>query len=187
VPPSGFGLAPQLIATPADGGEVVVIDDGTVRIVAFGVDHSPVEPAFGYRIEAAGRRIVISGDTKACDCVASAAQGADLLVHETLAPAMTRVMGASAAAHDQPRLAQIFTDIEDYHTSPADAGRAAAQAGVRALALTHIVPPLRSRLFDAHFLREARSTFGGDVFLARDGLLISIAPDGAITHTNLLR
>jgi ribonuclease Z len=35
-----------------------------VKITAFEVDHTPVHPAFGYRIDYAGRSVVLSGDTR---------------------------------------------------------------------------------------------------------------------------
>jgi ribonuclease BN (tRNA processing enzyme) len=35
-----------------------------VKITASEVDHTPVKPAFGYRIDHAGRSVVLSGDTR---------------------------------------------------------------------------------------------------------------------------
>jgi ribonuclease Z len=35
-----------------------------LKITAFEVDHTPVHPAFGYRIDYAGRSVVLSGDTR---------------------------------------------------------------------------------------------------------------------------
>src|SRR5215831_14281706 len=46
-----------------DISEGVVYDKGGVKITAFEVDHTPVKPAFGYRIDYAGRSVVLSGDT----------------------------------------------------------------------------------------------------------------------------
>ena len=53
---------PVLQAT--DITEGVVSDQGGVRITAFEVDHAPVRPAFGYRIDYAGRSVVLSGDNR---------------------------------------------------------------------------------------------------------------------------
>jgi ribonuclease Z len=36
----------------------------SLRITAFAVDHGPVVPAYGYRIDFAGRSVVFSGDTR---------------------------------------------------------------------------------------------------------------------------
>src|SRR5262245_3260773 len=43
--------------------EGVVLEKGGVKITAFEVDHTPIKPAFGYRIDHAGRSVKLSGDT----------------------------------------------------------------------------------------------------------------------------
>ena len=48
-------------------------------VFAFLVEHEPVKPAFGYRIEYKGRVVVISGDTRKTENVARHAKGADML------------------------------------------------------------------------------------------------------------
>jgi hypothetical protein len=35
-----------------------------VKITALEVDHTPVKPAFGFRIDYSGRSVVLSGDTR---------------------------------------------------------------------------------------------------------------------------
>ena len=50
-------------AMPRDVVEGVVYDRNGVRVTAFEVDHGGTNtPAFGYRVEYAGRSVVISGD-----------------------------------------------------------------------------------------------------------------------------
>ena len=69
-----------------DISEGVVYDKGGVKITAFEVDHTPVKPAFGYRIDYAGRSVVLSGDTRVSENLIRYAQGVDILVHEVAAP-----------------------------------------------------------------------------------------------------
>jgi ribonuclease Z len=57
-----------------------------VKITAFEVDHAPIKPAFGYRIDHAGRSVVLSGDTRVSDNLIRYAQGVDVLVHEVASP-----------------------------------------------------------------------------------------------------
>jgi ribonuclease BN (tRNA processing enzyme) len=59
-----------------------VYRDGDVSIRAFAVPHGDWEHAFGYRIDAPDRSIVISGDTRPSDAVVRACNGCDVLLHE---------------------------------------------------------------------------------------------------------
>src|SRR6266480_1555172 len=58
-----------------------IFNDGSTRVSAFLVDHGPVKPAFGYRVDSAGHSVVISGDTKFCRNLVDFARGADCLIH----------------------------------------------------------------------------------------------------------
>ena len=74
---------------PAKGAEIdakeveqgEIYNDGLTRVSAFLVDHGTVKPAFGYRVDSAGRSVVISGDTKFCQNLVDFARGADCLIH----------------------------------------------------------------------------------------------------------
>lgn len=91
----------------------------------------------GHRIDYPGRSLVVSGDARAdAPNLVKAAQDADILIHEALSPRLTRILGATAKAQGQDRLAQIFQDIESYHTTPAQTAQLAKKAKVRALVLT---------------------------------------------------
>jgi len=54
---------------------------GLLRVSAFLVDHGPVKPAFGYRIDYSGHAVVISGDTKFSQNLVDFSKGADCLIH----------------------------------------------------------------------------------------------------------
>jgi ribonuclease Z len=187
MPPSGFGLAAREFVI-ADGADSVVVHDADgVRIIAFQVNHAPVDGAVGYRIEYAGRSIVISGDTSRDDRVIAAARGADLLVHEAIDTHLNQIMQNAANAGGRGNVGQIFNDILTYHTSTEDAGRVAQEAGVGALALTHLLPPTPLPGLDQRFVRAARTTFDGPVWAARDGDVISLPASGGIEHSHQLR
>jgi ribonuclease Z len=186
VPPSGFGLTAHPFAIPAGQQSVVVLDDGGVRITAFNVNHGPVHPAFGYRIDYAGRSIVISGDTTPAPELVHQAENVDLLVHEALSPRLTNIMQASATRHNQTGLAHIFHDILNYHTTPEQAAEEAEQAHAKALALTHIIPPLPISILEGPFLGDARSRYHGPLWIMHDGDLISLPRSGGIVRRHLL-
>ena len=65
--------------------EGVVFERGAVRVTAFEVDHGPMRPAFGYRVDYAGRAVVLSGDTRFSLNLIAHAEGIDLLIHEVAA------------------------------------------------------------------------------------------------------
>src|ERR1700680_1268355 len=100
--------------------EVVVYEDPSVRITAFRVEHPPVEPAYGYRFDAAGKSIVISGDMRPNANLVRYAKGADVLVNEAYLPEwLDRV--------DTP---EVAAKLKGYHTTPEEAGRMAGSARV---------------------------------------------------------
>ena len=70
----------EIVATDIQEG--VVYEANGVRVTAFLVDHGPVKPAFGYRVDYRGRSVVLSGDTRPSDNLVKFASGADLLIHE---------------------------------------------------------------------------------------------------------
>lgn len=178
VPPEGFGLAAQPFSPPPPGQTLTVFEADGLRVTAFAVDHSPVSPAVGYRFDYKGRSIVVSGDTARSPSLAAAAKGADLLVHEALSPRLVGLMQKAAVEAGRPNLAKVFADIPDYHSTPGEAADTARAAGVQALLLTHLVPPLRIGALRGPFLDGARRRFDGQLWIARDGDLVSLPADG---------
>ncbi|MGE0740286.1 MAG: MBL fold metallo-hydrolase [Hyphomonadaceae bacterium] len=187
VPPTGGGYVAHPFAFAEGADSAVVYEADGVRITAFTVDHGPVRPAFGYRVNYGGRSVVISGDTKQSAVLTRVAHGADLLIHEALAPNLVGIMEEEARARDMTGIAHIFHDIPDYHTSPEDTARVAAEAEVGALALTHILPPLPISILEGPFLGQSRQIFDGDLWIMRDGDIITLPASGGITRRHRLR
>lgn len=148
-----------------EGG--LVMKDENVTVTAALVDHPPVVPAFGYRIDAADRSIVVSGDTSRSDRVVELARGADVLVHSALyAPAVDRMVARV------PNAARLKESIVAHQTSAEDAGRVAQAAGVKTLVLSHLVPPDDPEVTEQMWLDAARAHFRGQVIVGRDLLEI---------------
>lgn len=136
------GMQAKGFAKPAEGSSVKIIDEGDLRIEAFTVTHTPVDPAVGYKFTYKDRTVVISGDTVKSSNLEQFAQGADLLVHEALAPNLVAMMNEAARKIGNPILEKITVDIPDYHASPVDTAESARDANVGHLLYYHIVPPL---------------------------------------------
>ncbi len=147
-PAAGATINTHIIA------EGVVYQDEDVKVTAFAVDHRPVEPAFGYRFDAGGRSVVISGDTRPSDNLVRFARGADVLVHEAILPEYLDSV-------DQPDVAQR---LKSYHTTPEEAGQIAQRAGVKLLVLTHLVPGKD----EDKFRERAARHFKGEIVVGRD-------------------
>lgn len=172
VPSEGFGGKAIPFET-SETGSVVFEKDG-LKVTAFLVDHRPVSPAVGYRFDYKGRSIVISGDTAKSSSLQDAAQGADVLVHEALQPALVASMTRALEKHNQPKNAQITRDIVDYHSTPEQAAEIARAANVRQLVLSHIVPPIPSAYLYPLLLGDAAENYDGPIAVGEDGMLFSL-------------
>jgi ribonuclease Z len=176
--PAAFGMQAFPHDAPANGDPKLVFARDGLQVFAFRVDHTPVEPAYGYVFAYKGRRIVVSGDTRPTPSVERAAKGADVLVHEALSEKLVALQQAAATKAGRGTLAQIFHDIPTYHTTPVQAADIAERADVKMLLLTHIVPPLPYSILEGPFLRDARSRFIGPLVIGHDGTEI-LLPAGS--------
>ena len=125
-------------------GRQITLDDGRLVEAA-----ELVGPA------RAGRRVVLTGDTRPCDATVDAARGANLLVHE-----------ATFADEEAARA------LETGHSTAREAAEIAVRAGVQRLVLTHF--SARYSRDTATLDREARAVFP-QVTVARDGMEVDVA------------
>jgi ribonuclease Z len=155
-------LPPDGIATVAEEYErdgVVYEKDG-LKVIAFEVDHGDViKPAYGYRIEYAGRVAVISGDTRYNQNVIKYATGADLLVHEV------------AIARPELLSDAHIRRIMAHHTTAREAGMVFEQTKPKLAAYTHLVflaSPRVPRASVAELVAETRQTYRGPLEVGED-------------------
>ena len=156
VSPEGVALAVEEI------GEGVVYDKGGVKITAFEVDHAPVKPALGYRIDYSGRSIVLSGDTRVSQNLIRHAQNVDVLVHEVFAPSTLQRAGVPAAR---------AKSIVDYHTTPEQAGEVFARLKPKLAVYSHICMPSAT---EEDLVPATRKTYAGPLELGEDLMVIDI-------------
>jgi len=140
-----------------------VYEDERVTVTAALVDHPPMSPAFAYRFDTADRSIVISGDTKYSRNLVELAKGADVLVHEALYPeAIDRLVSNVRNAPDLKR------SILSHHTSAEEVGRVAAEASVKLLVLSHLIPAEDSELTEQMWLAAVARHFSGPAVVGTD-------------------
>lgn len=186
----GKGVAPLrskgMVARAFDAAApVVILEENGLKVTAFPVKHDPVDPAVGYRFDYQGRSVVISGDTAYSESLIAAAKGADVLVHEAQANHMVAKMQRAAAAAGNATLAKIFADIPDYHTTPEEAARAANEADVEWLVLSHLTPAPDNAIAKRIFMRGVGKIRPTGVRLAEDRLLISLPAAGGAAFGRL--
>lgn len=139
--------------------EGVVYDSGGVTIRAIPVLHGNWEHALAYRIDAPGKSVLISGDTRPCAAIEAAARGVDLLIHEVYPE-------SRLAPENRPGGDEWPKYMRSFHTSDRELGAIAAKAGPRTLVLYHIV---RMRGTDAELVEGVRAGgWNGAVVIGRD-------------------
>jgi ribonuclease Z len=157
------GASPTGVALLArDISEGVVYEKGGVKVTSFEVDHAPVKPAFGYRIDYAGRSILLSGDTRVSENLIRHARGVDVLVHEVFAPATLERAGVP------PDRAK---NIVAYHTTPEQAGEVFARVKPRLAVYSHVCMPGAT---EQDLIPATRKTYGGPLQLGEDLMAIDI-------------
>jgi len=156
----GAGAAIDATDIPPDSA----VEISGVRITAFAVDHGPVKPAYGYRIDYAGKSVVLSGDTRYSANLIAHAKGCDVLVHEVIVPSVETTRSALADAATTRR-------IIEHHTTPEDAGRVFAEVKPRLAVYSHIVP---SPAAEKDLVAPTRRTYSGPLAVGYDLMSISI-------------
>lgn len=158
----------NIIAT--DG---IAWQDDELTVTAFSVEHPPIEPAVGYRVDYRGRSVVISGDTNAADALFEAARDADILLHDALSRTLLDPMIETASELGVPVMPRIMTDVIDYHADARTLPDRAAAAGVRQLVFYHMVPVPANALAANMFLRDLPDS----IILASDLQTFDLPPE----------
>jgi ribonuclease Z len=181
MPPSGFGGAAHTFDLGTDlMSSAVVYESGDVQVIAFNVDHPPVVPAVGFRVNYKGRSVIITGDTIYSDSLIHHARGADVMVSDALNHKMSQWVAEAGQGLDN-NLSSVAEDIQESHIRPEEAARVAREAGVPVLIITHVLPPVPDVLINP-FLRDARAVYSGELWMANDGTLITL-PVNSDQHT----
>lgn len=153
---------------------MIAYDDAGVVVRAYTVDHSPVSPALGYRIEFEGRAIGITGDTVLTPGLEALAAGVDVLVADVMDRAVTLDTACALERIGDERNAQILRDMGTYHVDVAEVAQPSADAGVGTLMATHQVPSLPEDQAKQLFEPQIAQIFDGVVVVAVDGSRVTI-------------
>lgn len=150
----------QALLQPTDINEGVVFEHAGIRVTAFAVEHKPVAPAFGYRIEFGQRKIVLSGDTTYSENLIQQAQDADLLIHE-IAAAPEQLLRRN------PRLQRVLA----YHTQTLQMSQILQQTQPRLAVFNHVLLFATS---PEQVLQEVSEQYAGRIAMGHDLMRIEI-------------
>lgn len=103
-------------------------------------------PGVGFNMRFHDEGFCYSSDTAPCEATIALAEGQDFLIHEA-------------------------TGEGTGHSSPEEAGEIAEKAGVKVLYLIHYPPDVD----EAEWLKKAKSTFSGEVILAKDLMTFNLS------------
>lgn len=143
-----------------DISEGVVYSHNGVTVTAFLVDHQPVRPAYGYRIDYNGKSVVFSGDTRPSDNLVKFSTGVDMLIHEV---------------YGVPR--EVAPPLYEYHTSPEDAAGIFNATKPGLAVYTHLAISPGSSVEDV-VNRTRAAGYTGPLQVGADLMRIDVMPNG---------
>jgi len=154
-----------LLATEIQQG--VVYEKNGVKVIAFLVDHYPVVPAFGYRIEYDGHSVVLSGDTRYSENLIKYARGTDLLIHEV-------VIAPDTLSKSDPKY-----NILAHHTTPEQAGKIFNEVKPKLAAYSHIGKMYGHN--EQELLKRTKVNYSGPIIIGEDLMSFSIGDSVSIS------
>jgi ribonuclease Z len=167
-------LPPQgVVVLAEDITEGPVYEHGGVKVTAIEVDHSPISPAFGYRIDYGGRAVVISGDTRFSEHFISFARGADVILHEVIAADMMRARSS--------RNPEVTERVIAHHTTAEQAGEIFARVQPRLAVFIHIIPVTATA---EDLFPPARRTYDGPLEAGEDLMVIDVGDMVTVRRNN---
>ncbi len=154
--------AQAVVVAAKDIEQGVVYENGGVKVTAFTVDHGPVKPAFGYRVDFAGHSVVLSGDTRFSENLIHFSEGTDVLVHEVIDPEAFRSKNPSMSV-------ERVQSVVAHHTTPEQAGTVFARVKPKLAVYSHIVPGDTTDL-----IALTRKTYSGPLEVGEDLMSIDL-------------
>lgn len=161
-------LAALITIHTIDVDTPIYLDGITVK--AMRTVHPPLIDCYALSFQSDARHVVFSGDTAYLPALADFAKGADLLVHEAMLVEALDALMARIGNGD----GRLMTHLLQSHTTAADAGKIATSAGVKALAINHLVPSDDPDFGPTDWEKAVRATWSGPLYIGSDGLRITL-------------
>jgi ribonuclease Z len=150
-----------IMVSSHDIKEGVIFEKNGVKVTAFLVDHGPVKPAFGYRVDYAGHSVALSGDTRFSENVIKFSQGVDVLIHEAIDAEAFRASPGN-------RTREQMENIIAHHTTLQQAGEVFSRVKPRLAVYSHANGTSES------LVAGTRKTYSGPLEAGEDLMTIEI-------------
>ena len=132
--------------------------------------HPPLVDTFALSFRTRNRHVVFSGDTAPLPALVDFAKGADLLIHEAmLSPGLEALVARVGSSDDR-----LMNHLLRSHTMAEQAAAIAQNAGVKALALHHLIPSDDPDYGEPDWVAAVAPHFGGALYVGKDGLRIPL-------------
>lgn len=172
------------IAMPVPHLVDVISEDKTIyknhdiQISAFEVDHRPVYPAVGYRLQYKNCSITISGDTTVIPSEVNEAKNSTVFISESLnARDVEMLAEAEKQAGNMTKYA-LMNEIPKYHSDTLELAKIATQAQAKNLVLTHFVPPfVPTPQAKKDFIKDMDQYYKGNIIVANDKDELVLTPN----------
>lgn len=164
---AGF-IKSQTIEIQKENELNLIFKRGNLKVYAFLVDHFPVKPALGYKIDYKNKIIVITGDTIKTNNLPRFCHNADILFSDAICYELLDQIKKVSIEEGNERIAKILTDIQNYHMNPNAAAHLAQEAEVKKLVLVHITPQVPNKILENIFLKGMEDIYDGEIILGKD-------------------
>jgi ribonuclease Z len=136
-------------------------------VTAFPVEHADGNPAFGYRVDWNGRRVVLSGDTTLSENVIKHGASADVIVHNVIA--------FSDRLGQMPEMKGVLAKL----TTPEQASEVFKRAKPKLAVYSHIVTKelQGSKGEDPILARTRAAGYDGPLVMGLDRMVLEITGD----------
>ncbi len=151
-----------------DAGDVMQQDGITVSAIR--TAHPPLVDTFAFSFKTDQTHVVISGDTAPIKALEDFARGADLLIHEAMLEAALPALLSRIGNGSDKLMAHWLRS----HTFAHDAAKTATAAGVKRLALSHLIPSDDPDYGPQDWQDAVAGHWDGPLIVGQDGIKIAL-------------
>ncbi|MGB7244629.1 MAG: MBL fold metallo-hydrolase [Sulfitobacter sp.] len=150
--------------------EGTVLEQDGIHIRAIRNTHPPLIDTFALSFQTPDVHVVFSGDTAPMSALEEFARGADLLIHEAMLEAALPALMERVGNGSDKLMAHWLRS----HTFAHDAAKTATNAGVKRLALSHLIPSDDPTFGPRDWQDACASHWDGDLIVGHDGIRIAL-------------